>query len=206
MSLGSLAVMGGKRMVSVFTNFFIKFLTYNYFWFLASDPLLLTLTCKVFRRKRCLLGVLFFSQPRKWCQHKVDPLCATWKSEDCPGGPPNVLPRLPLFDGVGSLKFPNPSLPETLIPNETLYLLGSSFISSCPSFDPSSVLLPSCLPYARTFPSPEKPSSSHKSQTTTPDFSFRINCQLIWGMDWGRLDFWNWQGNGSDKRSGMGHD
>jgi hypothetical protein len=86
----------------------------------------------------------------------VDPLCATWKSEDCPGGPPNVLPRLPLFDGVDSPKFPKASLPEnpnpkynTLLACEVLLFLPVQVL------DPSSVLPPSCLPYARTFLSPE---------------------------------------------------
>jgi hypothetical protein len=83
-----------------------------------------------------------------------------------PYAPPgNVLPRLPLFDGVGSPKFP---YPHFLKPWYQI------------KHDPSSVLPPFCLPYARTFPSPENPTWSHKSQTTTPDsISYLKGLQIV---------------------------
>ncbi len=121
------------------------------------------------------MGVLLFLKPRKWGQHKVDPLYATLKSKYCPGGPPNVLPRLPLFDGVGSPNFHS----------------NPHFLKSW-----------SLRTYS---PSPENSTSSHKSHTSTFDSTslykgplilslFHIACsfKVLFGgrgMNWGRLDF-----------------
>ncbi len=77
---------------------------------------------------------ILFSQPRKWGQYKVDHYAPSGNSKIVQEDHP-ILPRLPLFVGVGSA---NP-----------LYLLGSSFILSVQVLDPLSVHPPSCLPYAR---------------------------------------------------------
>ncbi len=147
----------------------------------------------------------------------MDHLCATWKSKDCPGGPPNVLPRLPLFDGVGSPKFPNPSLPETLIPNKTLYLLVkflyfflSKFRSLISAYS-FLLALRTYLPISKTI---------FIAQKSNNDSRFHIikqratNCLSHFALIASSFEVWiegglilgNWQGNGSDKRSGMGHD
>jgi hypothetical protein len=78
------------------------------------------------------------------------------------------MPRLPLFDGVGLPNIPNPSLPETLIPNEThSTCLGVPlfFLSSIPH---QSFLLPA---YPTHVPSrlQKIPTYRHKSQTSTLD-------------------------------------
>jgi hypothetical protein len=119
---------------------------------------------------------------------------STWKSEDCPGGLPNVLPRLPLFDGVGSPNIPNPHFLKPWSQIKHSIACEVPFIIPIQVLDPSSVLPPSCLSYARTFPSLENPTWSHKIQTTTHDSIslykghklslFSHYCQLISGFVW----------------------
>jgi hypothetical protein len=125
---------------------------------------------------------------------------------------------------VGSPKFPKPALSETLIPKKkTLYLLGSSFIHPVQVLDPSSVIPPSCLPYARIFHLQNIPTYRHKSQTPTPDSISLYQGPRIVSLIFALLpdrrfclegELWveggmilgNWYGNGSSKHLGMEHE
>ncbi len=133
-----------------------------------------------------------------------------------------VLSQLPLFDGVGSPKFPKPSLPDTLIKNKNTLLACELLYSSYPSprslISPSSILLAlrTYLPvqkiqFERTKVKHRLPIQYHYSEGHKSSLSLSHYCQLIlvlfggWVMDWERLDFRDWYGNGSDKLSRMGH-